>query len=144
MEQAGFSVKFRDGYCIEYDLECFDNKKRFTCEVKFDRMAQSTGNIAIEMHNTRHDKPSGLSATKADIWVIVVMDGNHKVAFAINTDRLRRFVESNEPKKKVEYGGEENARIYLYPDSILEDLFERLDNCEPEEIKRRIRKLVKS
>src|SRR6185295_17990226 len=39
-----------------------------TFEVKNDIMAKRTGNVAIEHHNCKQDKPSGLMATEAHFW----------------------------------------------------------------------------
>ena len=54
-EQAGIScVKNPDvNTRLEHDLDCKIGRTKFTTEVKFDVMAQRTGNIAIEYHNTK-------------------------------------------------------------------------------------------
>lgn len=133
------------GYNSDYDMLCNFDKLKFTCEIKFDVKSQETGNLAVEVHNTKIDKPSGLEATKSDIWIFVMKDGSHTVAFAANTQHLKEYIAGNEPKKRIEYAGDKNARIYLYSvDEILPSVFTRLDDAHTEdEIKARIRKLIK-
>ena len=46
----------------------------FTVEVKYDEMQAKTGNIAIEIYNPKSGKPSGLTATKANLWCQVLKD----------------------------------------------------------------------
>ncbi len=55
-----------------------------TVEVKADRMALTTGNVAIEV--SFRGAPSGISATTAPWWCIVVGD----TGFMVRTDTLRR------------------------------------------------------
>ena len=49
----------------DYDLVCEMNGRRFTIEVKFDDKSSSTGNLYIEYHNSKADKPSGVTVTKS-------------------------------------------------------------------------------
>lgn len=98
----------------------------FTTEVKWDLYAAKSGNIAIEMWNPKTNKPSGLTATKADIWCHIT-DG----LYFVSVNVLKKYVENNKPKRLIASGGDSNATLYLYDIStIFEDIFVRLDNLE--------------
>jgi len=56
----------QEGYFKEWDI--YVPEKNIAVEVKLDEMSQETGNIVIEV--TFDGKPSALSTTKADYWVI--------------------------------------------------------------------------
>jgi hypothetical protein len=49
---------------------------RRTAEVKCDRWEARSGNVALEYHNPRADKPSGIYATAADMWVFILADSS--------------------------------------------------------------------
>lgn len=63
-----FLVKESVGYDKEKDLEVWGK-----IEVKYDRKAHQTGNIALEVRC--NGKISGLSTTKSQAWVICTDDG---------------------------------------------------------------------
>lgn len=142
-EKCDIAVKQMEGKFPDYDLECkMKGKKKFTCEVKYDIMAQKTSNIAIEYHNSNSNKPSGIEGTKADIWAHVVLDGPHMTVWLINSEEFREWISNNKPKRIVEKAGDGNASLYLYSDDILEEIFTRVDNVDIKEIKKRVRKLI--
>ncbi len=144
-QTANIDCVMSTGYNLDYDIQCTFAKTKFTCEIKFDVKAQETGNLAIEVHNTKANKPSGLEATKSDIWIFVVKDGSHHVIFAANTKHLKEYVAGTPPKRTIEFAGDNNARIHLYPvETILPTVFVRLDDApDEEELKQRIKKLIK-
>lgn len=115
---------------LYYDLDCVMPLKKetninFTIEVKNDDYSLKSGNITIEVHNTNKDKPSGLTATTADFWVIV----RGKEIWITSTTTLRAFVNLNTPIKTIEQAGDKNARILLYKkEDILDVIFSRIDN----------------
>ena len=61
-------------YRKEYDLIIIKDGKEIKIEVKSDRQASQTGNLAIEYECNR--KPSGISSTEADFYIyfIVIVD----------------------------------------------------------------------
>jgi len=61
-----------EGYHPEWDIEIPELKK--TIEVKYDPMCQKTGNVVIEYY---HNKPSALSVSAADYWVINTGKGEY-------------------------------------------------------------------
>ncbi len=64
-ESSGYIIS--EGYNPYFDIFCFIKGKSATFEVKDDRMASKTGNVAIEYESRGF--PSGIANTKADYWV---------------------------------------------------------------------------
>ena len=105
-------------------------------------MACDTGNLAIEYWNSKQDSASGLSVTKATLWIHIIKDGEHMTIWAINTESLRQFVKDNKPFKKMERVGDRNSNIYLYKlDDILPQ-FTRLDNTDVKTVQKNIKTLI--
>lgn len=114
-----------------YDLkiEAF-GLERFI-EVKHDIMALKTGNIAIECFNTKQNKPSGITVTKADFWCYVLSDLSIHIATVQN---IKTFMDLNKPKRIVENAGDGNAMICLYPkEQVLDNVFHRIDKLNKDE-----------
>lgn len=90
---------------VGYDL-------RLTCdvEVKHDLQAPETGNAAIEV--SYNGQPSGIMATGATWWAIVVGD----VAFLAKTETLRQLTEG---KCEVRAGDGQRAVVRLVPVTAL-------------------------
>lgn len=107
----------------EYDVWCKLDGFTWTFEVKADVMSMRTGNLAIEFFNSRQKKPSGISATKADFWVLTFgheMEG----LWITKVEMLRDYLSAHKPKKKMHGIGDGNADIMLYPkEKMLKDLF---------------------
>ena len=55
--------KFMEGYHKEYDLEITKDNKKIKVEVKSDKQASHTGNLAIEYEC--NNKPSGITSSTA-------------------------------------------------------------------------------
>ncbi len=111
----------------------------FTVEVKYDEMQAKTGNIAIEFYNSKLDRPSGLSATKADLWCHVLKDST----WITSVDKLKKFCEETTPFKSFNYAGDENASILLYKTEDILEIFERIDKCSKDELTQKINALLK-
>lgn len=79
--RLGFAVEQSTGFAPGHDLTIIG-----TVEVKNDKLAPRTGNVAIETFC--RGRPSGLSTTKSAWWAFVVGD----VGYAIATATLRRLV----------------------------------------------------
>lgn len=130
LDLAGISSKLNTSKkineLIQYDIECWlPCGHIFTIESKFDKMQKRTGNLAIEHFNTKKVKPSGISATTADLWAVVLADG----VYLTSVDWLRKYCEENKPKKEIHCGGDDNAALWLYnSDEILQRIFFRIDN----------------
>lgn len=122
-----------------WDIECSGKNQEFKVEVKNDLMAETTGNLAIEVCNPRSGKESGISVTKSDIWVHII----GQELWACNTNKLKDFVSNNKPDREIKYAGDGNATIYLYEASkILEKMFTRLENLSKNELQTAIKKLL--
>jgi hypothetical protein len=128
----------------DYDLSCKMGRKKFTIEVKFDEKSSTTGNIYIEYHNSKADKPSGVAVTKSNLWIHVLPeDDGSKAVWASSVSSLRAFMEEVEPHKKVAFGGDNNSAGYVYTkESILDRLFKRIDNLEKTEAVKLIKEML--
>jgi hypothetical protein len=127
----------------DHDIEFQLGKKTKTVEVKFDHMAVKTGNLCIEHHNSKKDAPSGISATKADIWCQIILDGDNPTVWMIRVDKLKDYISKNEPKKKIVSGGDGNANLYLYGIDDIIGIFTRVDNVESTELTKLIKGILK-
>jgi|SRR5210317_668200 len=96
----------KDGYYKEWDI--FVPELNLGVEVKSDEKSKYTGNIVIEIEFD--GKPSALSTTKADYWVIY--DGNQfnwfkpyriKQCIKENNLRIARFIGKGDDKYKLAY-----------------------------------------
>jgi|TARA_R110002167_G_scaffold351483_1_gene564059 hypothetical protein len=95
-----------DGYCKEWDI--YVPNLKIGIEVKSDKKSQYTGNIVIETEF--NNKPSALSTSKADWWVI--FDGKNYNWFTItnikkcikeNNLKLHSFIGKGDTKEKKAY-----------------------------------------
>ena len=81
-------------------------------EVKTDRMAHHTGNIAIEYEF--NGKPSGISTTKADYWAFVL--GDKSLVVFIKTENLKDIARAWFKSGSVVSGGDFNSsKMILIP-----------------------------
>jgi hypothetical protein len=103
----------------EYDIYAthINTDKELTFEVKNDVMASRTGNVAVEFHNSKQDKPSGIDRTTALFWT-------HKLdadIWIISVAKLREFLKKEIPHRIIIGGGDDNANLYLYKKDIFQD-----------------------
>ena len=113
----------------DYDLVSDYKNKKVTYEVKYDYMAEKTGNLAIEINNCKADKPSGINVTKANIWAHVVRDKKNMTVWMAKVSELKKFIKKTTPFREVTQAGDGNADLLLYKtDAILGPLFVRVDN----------------
>lgn len=110
----------------------------FTVEVKYDEMQAKTGNIAIEFYNSKLDRPSGLSATKADLWCHVLQDS----VWITSVDKLKKFCKDVSPFKSFNYAGDGNASILLYKTEDILEIFDNISNCDEEKLIKTIEGLL--
>ena len=78
-------------------------------EVKSERdQWHRTGNIAIEL--ACYGRPSGLAATKSDIWVHnLIKDDEHICTLMFKTEKLRDYIIKMDPR--TIYGGDNKASL---------------------------------
>jgi len=115
LESLDVYCEIVSGKSPDYDIACKYIDDIFFIEVKNDIKAAYTGNIAIELYNTKTGQMSGLSVTKADFWAHIV---KNEVWF-IRTLDLMSIVREIRPTKVVFGGGDDNSYFYLYERSIL-------------------------
>jgi phosphoglucomutase len=87
-----------------------------TVEVKTDRLAAKTGNLAIEFKYK--GKPSGILTTKADEWFFVVLeeDGSIRYRFNVPTARLKKIAHGRYKRGYTATGGQDNqSEMVLVP-----------------------------
>lgn len=115
---------------LGWDLEVLLYRTPFRVEVKFDVMASRTGNLAIEYYNTRLGSPSGIGATTADLWCVVLLQP--LAVYLTSVADLRAYCELHRPWRNVPCGGDGNAAMWLYPaHDILDAIFHRVDDLDP-------------
>jgi hypothetical protein len=73
-------------------------------EVKTDRLAHVTGNVAVEFRC--NGRRSGISTTEADYWAFVLLDG--KLIIMIRTEELKEVARKNYRLGHVVCGGDGN------------------------------------
>lgn len=119
-------------------FECTDNSERekmsdydirvvspeFTIEVKEDLYSAKSGNVAIEYWNSKSNKPSGITITKANIWCHIIAGE----PFIIKTKTLKDFIDKVKPKRMLTGVGDGNADIMLYDCEVLKAVMVPLDN----------------
>ncbi len=106
-------------------LDRFDLLVQSRLEIKHDLQGTTTGNVAIEI--AFNGRPSGLSATSADRFVVVVGD----TAFLSRTGQLRALIDSGN-FRTVPAGDGKRATVRLVPVTTLQtlDMFQKLDLSE--------------
>jgi hypothetical protein len=118
-----FDINLLEGQLKETALYETLSGNGATIEVKRDYASSRTGNVAIELNC--NGKPSGILATKADWWAIV-LDGNRynsEVVVMVKTNRLKRLMGEGAPKRIVNGGDGMRAQMVLLP---VEQLLARL------------------
>ena len=98
----------KEGYFKEYDLIITKDNVDTKIEVKSDRQASFTGNMAIEYEC--NNKPSGLTSTTADYWLYFVVHKDKDECYKIPTDELKELVKDC---RKVRGGDDYKSRMYL-------------------------------
>jgi len=88
-------------------------------EVKYDLRNQTSGNILIEFEC--NDKPSGITTTKADFWVLFDKPDGDDIWFL--TEDIRRCIYENNFKTKIikgdKVGDPYDKKVYLIKKEIL-------------------------
>lgn len=105
--------KIMKGYFPYYDVEITKDNVVTKYEVKADRQAYKTGNIAIEFEY--NNKPSGISVTTADYYAYyIVKPYNLFDLYIIPVQTLKDKITASEYKRKVFKGGNVKSNIYVF------------------------------
>lgn len=107
----------------DYDIKMFINDRELTVEVKHDIMSTKTGNVAIELMS--RDKPSGITTSKADMWVYQIGED----FYAISRAQLQK--EAGKTGYRIVNGGDKNTSvIILIPVTKFVSLCKKLNDNE--------------
>jgi hypothetical protein len=77
---------FFDFLCV-----CKNTGAVLRCELKTDRLAHKTGNLAIEVSRDS-DTPTGINATKADLWVYNVLTPEGYTQYWVSPKKLKPLI----------------------------------------------------
>jgi len=119
IKQCGLEPRYNEK---KEDLAYYDivvDNPHITFEVKADFMSSLTGNLAIEHHNCKKDKPSGIMISTATYWCHVIYEEKVPTIYIADRLELLKFIEDVEPYKKIIAGGDSNANLYLYKKAVL-------------------------
>ena len=130
LEKCGFAVTKSRGKNDSWDLKASLNGKDWYFEVKYDLYSLKSQNIAIEFHNSKTNKPSGISATKSDFWVHIIPSKPVKI-LVCPTDKLLKLVKDAvagchtdiSPLRIVYGGGDKNSDMILFQLSNISPVF---------------------
>ncbi len=139
LTSAGFDCQPSVGKCIGWDVKATFDNFVVLIECKSDEYSAKSGNIAIEHWNSSSDKPSGLTATIADVWVTLCPGGE---VWAVNTNKLKKYCQSNQPLRTIIGGGDKNSNMWLYKKPEITSIFVRLDELGQENIVGCLRELI--
>lgn len=128
--EAGITIE-KSSNTSKFDFTCKYLGEEASVEIKFDKMNAITGNIALEYWNPRTNKPSGITASKADFVVYVLT--TPLTALVCRIDKLRLFIEKNTPDKIITGGGDGNSNMYLYKTQKLNQVFVSLSEVASHE-----------
>lgn len=109
LEKLGAKTEDGDGKIVDFWI--FINDKKFSCETKFDVYANKSGNICLEVFNTKLCKPSGIMGTTTDIWITVLAEN---IIYFSKVESLKQFTKENKPKRELIGVGDNNSHILLY------------------------------
>jgi hypothetical protein len=101
--QKNFDIDIEYGRQGEnYLLDILETKR---IEVKTDRIAHITGNVAVEYRYK--GRPSGISTTEADYWAFLLYDMT--TIIMVPTDKLKAIAREKYKQDQITLGGDENA-----------------------------------
>ena len=122
------SVK-KDGNFKDYDIEIYKDNIKTTYEVKADRMAYNTNNIAIEYEC--FNKPSGISTTKADYWAIFeIIPKDDYNLYIIPTKDIKQLINIKEYFRYVKGGDFNKSKMFLFNKNIFHKYLQNKLNIE--------------
>jgi len=85
------------GYNPYYDLASASGN--IAIEIKLDRMAMKTNNVFIETKDILHNKPSGIAATKSNLWLhaVPLKQPNSMRCYEWDVESLKLFCSDYQP-----------------------------------------------
>ena len=101
-------------YRKEYDLIIYKDGQPIKIEIKSDRQASHTNNLAIEYECNR--QPSGISVTEADYWIYFIVFEDHEECYKIPIEDLKNIVKTC---RKVSGGDGNRSKMYLVRKSLV-------------------------
>jgi hypothetical protein len=101
------------------DLEIIGADKSSFHEVKFDMMAEKTGNLCFETHNGK-GLPTGISTTKADVIDYVVPTNGGMRIFSFESAKLKDYLFGGKAHKVVNGGDGRKYSMILVPITQIE------------------------
>ena len=108
------TVEHDTSYRKEYDLEITKDGIKTKIEVKSDRQASVTNNLAIEYEcNNRH---SGIACSTADFWMYFIVFPDRDECYNIPIDDLKNIVKKC---RQVTGGDGMRSRMYLVRKSLV-------------------------
>lgn len=109
------------GCFSEWDIKFADGT---AMEVKLDFAAETTGNAAVEYWDKRRNKPTGILATEADLWLHCIPRGSLIQCYEIDVKKLQKLcIEEGERKR----GGDGNSSLLKL---IPVERLQRISNAE--------------
>jgi len=114
-------IEQSQGNFPDWDAKMEHDGKKFTVEIKTEMGADETGNIVIEVFNTKQRKPSGINGTKATHWCNTFYDHTRKTwaTFFCKTKMLKQWLEAEVENETVynakNWRSDNNAAIVLVP-----------------------------
>ena len=104
-------------YHKEWDLETTKDDVVTHFEVKADRRTFATGNICIEFAYKGED--SGIMTTKADYWVLyVVNEGKVERIYLVPTEDLRKMITDEKYHKTINCGDGWKSKCHLFQEAL--------------------------
>lgn len=101
--QKNFDIDVEYGRQGEnYLIDILETKR---IEVKTDRIAHITGNVAVEYKY--RGRPSGIATTEADYWAFLLYDMT--TIIMVPTDKLKAIAREKFKQDQITLGGDENA-----------------------------------
>lgn len=111
------SVEYAPPRCKGWDLELTYQGEKVKFEVKSDRRAYLTGNVAIEI--TCNNQPSGINVTEANFYAyFIVPPADSPTLYVIPTDSLKELV-IDKKNRRVRGGDGWRSEMVLIPMSDL-------------------------
>jgi Holliday junction resolvase-like predicted endonuclease len=125
-----------------YDLICtapYLYTTTFMVEVKNDVYSVISGNIAIEIGRAYGNQKSGLTITKANLWMHIVGQD----IYITSISKLQQYIKQNKPKRIIESAGDGNAQIMLFEISkIIPSIFTAINGTDIEKEQQLIKSLL--
>lgn len=110
------TVEHIEGNFKEYDFIISKDNIKYKYEVKSDRQASITGNLAIEYEYNK--KPSGISSSLADFWIYFIVYEDKEECYKIPSDELKEIIKNC---RQVSGGDYNLSKMYLINKSKLKN-----------------------